>query len=259
MRQFEGFEIRTVADDPGLVDRIQELIDRVWPPFVTQSDAPKGHPLPFDWMGIFERWPHLQFVLIDSSDGGLVGACNALTLAWDGPADELPDSGWNWAMHQAVLDLEAGRTPTMGSALSVTLDPTRRGKQLSSVAVRAMKMLVQETGVKRFFAPVRPTTKARYPITPMEIFCRWTNAEGLPLDPWMRVHVRLGARVIKACNQSQPLAGRVAQWERWLDLPLPSSGEYVGPGLLAPLHVDREADEAVCMEPNVWMEHPLTE
>jgi hypothetical protein len=114
-----------------------------------------------------------------------------------------------------------------------------------------------ETGVLRFFAPVRPTTKARYPITPMSEFMRWQNAEGLPLDPWLRVHVRLGARMIKACNRSQPLAGTVAAWERWLDLPLPASGDYVGPGLLAPLHVDRAADEGICWEPNVWLEHPL--
>lgn len=258
MRDFEGFQLQTVADDPTLAETIQAMIDRIWPPFVTQASMPKGHTLPFDWFGIFDRWPQLQFVLIDPVDGVMVGACNALTLAWDGPAEELPDEGWNWVMHQAVLDLEAGRTPTMGSALSVTIDPTRRGQQLSSVALRAMKLLLQETGVKRFFAPVRPTTKARYPITPMAEFMRWQNAEGLPLDPWMRVHVRLGGRMIKACNRSQPLAGRVAQWEEWLGLPLPASGEYVGPGLLSTLWVDREADEGVNWEPNVWIEHPLT-
>jgi len=257
MRDFEGLQLQTVAGDPGLAGRMQELIDRVWPKFVTESHHPKGHDMPFDWFGIYKHWPHLQFALLDPASGDMVGACNALTLAWDGVAEELPDEGWNWVMVQARLDLAAGRKPTMGSALSITLDPTRRGKNLSAVAIRAMKMLVQETGVSRFFAPVRPTTKARYPITPMEEFCRWQNAEGLPLDPWMRVHARLGAHVVKACNRSQPLAGKVAEWEEWLDLSLPASGDYVGPGLLAPLHVSHEADEAVCWEPNVWMEHPL--
>jgi hypothetical protein len=258
MREIDGLQIQTVADDRGLADRIQELIDAVWPKFVTEAGIPKEHEMPFEWFGIYRRWPHLQCALVDPADGGVVGAVNALTLAWDGPAEELPDEGWNWAMYQGKLDYEAGRTPTMGSALSVTIDPTRRGKQLSSVALRAMKMLLQETGVKRFFAPVRPTTKSRYPITPMAEFMTWKNAEGLPLDPWLRVHARLGAKIIKACNHSQPMMGTVAQWEKWLDLPLPASGDYVGPGLLAPLHVDREADEGVCWEPNVWMEHPLT-
>lgn len=81
--------------------------------------------------------------------------------------------------------------------------------------------------------------------------------DGLTLAPWVRVHVRLGAKIIKPCVHSQPLARTVAQWEKWLDLPLPASGDYVGPGLLAPLHVDRKTDEGVCWEPNVWIEHPL--
>lgn len=257
MRDFEGFHLQTVADDPQLAERMQGLIERVWPRFITESHDPKGHPMPFDWFGVFKRWPHLQFVLLGPEHGEIAAACNALTLAWDDPAEALPDEGWNWAMYQAVLDLEVGRKPTMASALSITLDPAYQGKGLSSVAVRAMKMIVQETGVRRFFAPVRPTTKARYPITPMDEFCRWQNAEGLPLDPWLRVHARLGARIIKACNRSQPLAGTVTEWEAWLNLPLPTSGDYVGPGLPATLHVNREDDEAICWEPNVWMEHPL--
>lgn len=258
MRDFEGFRLQTVADDPALFAPMQALIERVWPKFVTESHHPKGHSMPFDWFGVFRRWPHLQFVLLESKCGEIAAVCNALTLAWDGALESLPDEGWNWAMYQAVLDLEAGRRPTLACALSITLDPAQQGKGLSSVAVRAMKMLVQETGVSRFVAPVRPITKALYPITPMDKFCRWQNGEGLPLDPWMRVHARLGARVIKACNRSQPFAGTVAEWEKWLNLSLPASGDYVGPGLLSPLHVNCEADEAVNWEPNLWMEHPLT-
>ncbi len=67
----------------------------------------------------------------------------------------------------------------------------------------------------------------------------------------------MGATIVKACDHSQPLAAPVATWERWLELPLPASGTYVAPGLLAPLQVDREADEAVCIEPNVWVVHSL--
>lgn len=258
MREVDGLQVLTVADDPGLKERIQGLIDRVWPRFVTEAAWPKDYALRSDWFGVYRRWPHLQFGLIDPANGALVGAGNALTLVWEGATDELPEDGWSWAMHKGRQDFEAGSTPTVGHALSVTLDPEYRGKHLSGVALRAMKELIQTTGVRRFFVAVRPPSKARYPITPMAEFMRWQNAEGLPLDPWMRVHVRLGARIIKPCVRSQPLAGTVVQWEEWLNLPLPASGDYVAPGLLAPLHVDRAADEAVCWEPNVWMEHPLS-
>jgi hypothetical protein len=253
----EGLRLETVAERPELRDRMEALVQRVWPAFVIESHSPKGHTMPTDWYGIYRRWPQFQFALLDPQDGRLVAEGNFLALAWDGDAEELPDTGWNWAMHQAMLDHEAGKRPTVACALGITIDPERRGQNLSRVAVTAMRTLARQAGFTRLIAPVRPTWKPRYPITPMAEFIRWTNSEGLPLDPWMRVHARLGARIVKPCEHSMSLAGTVAEWERWLNLPLPASGDYVGPGLLSPLHVDKDADQGVNVEPNVWMEHPL--
>jgi hypothetical protein len=36
---------------------------------------------------------------------------------------------------------------------------------------------------------------------------------------------------------------------------LPESGTYVVPGALVPIEIDRERDEGVYVEPNVWMVH----
>jgi hypothetical protein len=47
----------------------------------------------------------------------------------------------------------------------------------------------------------------------------------------------------------------VAEWEQWIDLPLPVSGSYVFPEGLAPLHVNRDADHGEYWEPNVWFIH----
>jgi hypothetical protein len=38
----------------------------------------------------------------------------------------------------------------------------------------------------------------------------------------------------------------------------PESGDYVFPGGLSPLAVDREADQGTYLEPNVWMVHDLS-
>jgi GNAT superfamily N-acetyltransferase len=256
VQEFEGLILQTVADEPSLVDEMQGLHEQAWPRFVLESRAPRGHPLPWDWMSIYRRWPTLQIGLRDPESGALVALANGLALAWDGRADDLPDTGWNWALVQGEQDHTSGLSPVTGCALAVTIDPARRGENLSSVALRALAQQCRQMGLRRLIAPVRPIWKARYPITPMRVFCRWTNEAGLPLDPWLRVHVRLGATVVKACDHSQPLAAPVAAWEAWLGLPLPTSGDYVAPGLLAPLHVDRAADEAVCVEANVWVEHP---
>jgi GNAT superfamily N-acetyltransferase len=236
---------------------MEALIQRVWPAFVIESYWPKDFAMPPDWYGVYTRWPHFQFALLDAQDDSLVAAGNFLALAWDDDAKQLPDDGWNWVMYQAKQDYLAGKTPTIASALSITVDPARRGQNLSRTMVSAMRDLARQAGFRRLIAPVRPTWKPRYPLTPMTEFIRWTTAEGLPLDPWMRVHARLGARVIKPCERSMILTGTVAEWEQWLNLPLPSSGVYVGPGLLSTLEVDKEADLGVSVEPNVWMEHPL--
>ncbi|MCC6167475.1 MAG: GNAT family N-acetyltransferase [Caldilineaceae bacterium] len=253
----ETLMLQTVEERPDLRYRIQTLIRDVWPTYVTESTWPKGHPLPYDWMAIYDRWPHLQFGLCDGDGRNLVAEGNCLALAWDGDAEELPDEGWNWAMHQAAQDHRAGRAPTIACALSITLDPNRRGQNLSRNAVLAMRDLAQRAGYTRLIAPVRPTWKHRYPLTPIQEYIRWTTHDGLPFDPWLRVHVRLGARIVKPCARSMVMAGTVAEWEEWGNLPLPASGTYVVPGLLSTLQVDREADECVCVEPNVWIEHRL--
>jgi hypothetical protein len=41
---------------------------------------------------------------------------------------------------------------------------------------------------------------------------------------------------------SYRIVGTVAEWESWLGMAFPESGDYVFPGGLSPLAVDREAD-----------------
>jgi hypothetical protein len=36
----------------------------------------------------------------------------------------------------------------------------------------------------------------------------------------------------------------------------PETGAYVIPGALVPVEIDRERDEGIYVEPNVWMVHP---
>jgi hypothetical protein len=72
----------------------------------------------------------------------------------------------------------------------------------------------------------------------------------------MRLHERLGARVATALPRSMRITGTVQEWEAWIDLPLPESGDYVFPHGLAPLTVDRDDDTCTYWEPNVWMIHP---
>jgi hypothetical protein len=119
-----------------------------------------------------------------------------------------------------------------------------------------MRELAQRNGLRRLVAPVRPSWKHRYPLAPIERYVTWRRDDGALLDPWMRLHERLGARVGPPLPESMLISGTVAEWESWTELAFPESGDYVFPDGLAPVSVDREHDRAIYWEPNVWMVHP---
>jgi hypothetical protein len=133
-----------------------------------------------------------------------------------------------------------------------------QGRGLSAEALRALREAASRHGLESLIAPVRPSWKERYPLTSIERYATWRRDDGLFFDPWLRVHQRLGAALLKPEPQSLRITGTVAEWEEWTQLPFPESGEYVFPHGLAPLAIDRDADTGRYWEPNVWMQHSLT-
>ena len=112
-------------------------------------------------------------------------------------------------------------------------DARRRG--LAVQLLNGMREIAARHGLRRFVAPVRPSWKERYPLTPIERYVTWRRDDGELLDPWMRVHERLGARVATPLPRSLHITGSVADWESWTEMAFPESGEYVFPEGLAPL------------------------
>ena len=254
----ERYTLRTVADDPALAGAIQTLIERAWPAYIQETSA-AGIYTELDWIGVYTRWPGFQFGIFDAVDDRLVAGGNAAPLAYAGALADLPDEGWDWALHTATTQADAGIAPTLLCALSITVEPAAQGRGLSGVMARTMRGLAAAAGFGHLIAPVRPTLKPRYPLIPIQSYLGWTTADGLPFDPWLRTHVRAGGVILKACPRSMSLQGTVAGWERWTGLAMPGSGHYVVPELLTPLQVNRDADRGLYIEPNVWVAHTLHE
>lgn len=95
--------------------------------------------------------------------------------------------------------------------------------------------MAARSGFECLVAPVRPSWKDRYPLTPFEDYIRWTRDDGLPFDPWIRLHRRLGAEIIGIAERSLDIKGSVADWESWTGMQFPRDGEYVVPGALVPV------------------------
>lgn len=210
------------------------------------------------WDRLEDDFAPFQFVLRDGDAGGAIAAVgHTLPFYWDAPLAELPDRGWDAIFERAVADYDAGRTPNLITAIEASIAPAYQGKGVSRHVLATMRATAQEHGFPALVAPVRPSWKARYPITPMERYVTWTDEAGAPFDPWLRTHWRLGATVVKVAPQSMRIPGTVAEWEGWTGLKFPESGSYVVAGALAPIEIDREHDAGVYIEPNVWMHHAL--
>jgi hypothetical protein len=153
--------------------------------------------------------------------------------------------------------LDAGRPVNTLCALAAEIPPRARGRGLASMILKSMGMIAARHGFAYLIAPVRPSWKERYPITPIERYVTWRCDDGTLLDPWMRVHERLGARLGPPLPRSLRITGTVTEWESWTGLVFPESGRYVFPGALAPVEIDREAGRGTYWEPNVWMIHDL--
>jgi hypothetical protein len=241
--------MHTAAERPDLWEPGIGSAD-VWPEYNLHGDVLN------QWWGLLDQeLADLQFVLHDDETDTVVAEGHTAAFAWDGEDASLPD-GIDRAIEVAFRDHRAGTPVDTLCALAAESPRDGRRRGLAVEILGAMRTLAERHGLRHLVAPVRPSWKERYPITPIEEYVAWRRDDGRLLDPWMRVHERLGARVSTPLAQSLLITGTVAEWESWTGLPLPADGDFVFPEGLAPLHVDRGADRCTYWEPNVWMVHP---
>jgi GNAT superfamily N-acetyltransferase len=245
-----GFKLITPADRADYRDLVGDIADVAWPEFMLHDPIANEH-----WHELYDRFAPFQFGLLEIATDTAVAMGNSIPLAWTGELSDLPEEGWDWAFVQGVADHAAGRPPRLQCALQIALRPEVQGRGLSRLMVQTMKAIGGSQGVRTLIAPVRPSAKHRYPLVSIDRYVEWKMAEGLPFDPWLRVHARLGARISKPCRRAMTIPGEIAQWESWTGLRFPESGVYIVPGALTPVEMDVEANLGIYVEPNVWMVH----
>ncbi len=207
-----------------------------------------------------EKIPFLEYGLVafDSSapDQPLArGFC--VPFAFGGHRQELPDSGWDGVVRWADWDWKSGTTPNALSAIEINVLPNQQGRGLSSLMLQAMRDHAKRLGFQDLYAPVRPTHKHLEPHTPMLEYAFRIREDGLPFDPWLRVHARAGASIVKVAPNSMTMSGTLEQWREWTGLPFDQSGEVVVPQALVPVLCSVQHNVAAYVEPNVWMHHRM--
>ncbi len=243
------YEVITAADCADLRPRADAVTIPVWPEFILHD------PVTQNWQALYDEFPRFQFALVQPGTDEIVAVGDSIPLAWEGRAEDLPDTGWDWAVEQGLRDGRAGREPTVLCGLQLVVALGHRSKGVSSHAVRAMKAIAKSHSFGALVIPVRPTMKTEHPHVPMEEYIEWKRDDGLPYDPWLRVHVRLGGEIVKVCSHSMRVTGTIAEWEQWTGMQFPTGGDYVVPGALLPITIDPTTNLGTYIEPNVWVRH----
>jgi len=243
--------ITTYAERPELVQNTFDMPDS-WAFFMKHDEIAATFLL-----GVIDRFPQLNVVA--TADGVQVarGMAVPFALHTERRKGELPAAGWDRVLTWAFQDLEIGTEPDTVSALEISVHPEHLGQGLSHRMLAAMRDAAAAAGFAALVAPVRPNEKHKDIRLPMAEYVKRTRDDGLPVDAWLRTHVRAGAVLHSVAPTSMVITGTLGEWRSWTGLPFDQPGEVEVPGALVPVLCVPEHDYAVYVEPNVWMRHRL--
>ena len=241
-----SIDVFTAEERPELWEDARSLFGGVWPEYNNHGNHTGKY-----FGALIPRHARFQVLLHDRELDRVVARGRSIPFRWDGSLEDLP-AGIDAVGLRAV---DEPLPPPALSALAAEVAADQQGQGLSHLVIEAMAATARTSNLAPLVAPVRPSWKDRYPLTPIDRYAGWMRPDGLPFDPWLRVHARLGATVLRSEPRSLQIEAPVGEWERWTEMTFPEDGEYVFPFGLAPLLV-REGSGAY-WEPNVWMLHEL--
>lgn len=240
-------EIVRYDEHPDLLEAYRAALGQTWPAFIFHDPiSNEFHNRATRLFGAFD-------LLLRDGPAVLAGAW-AVPMAWDGSLDDLPD-GFDGALVRSVEGADDGVAPTTLCVMAAAVAEDLASRGLAGRLLEGMRDAAEAAGLTHVVVPVRPTWKHRYPLQSMEEYASWRREDGTSVDPWIRTHERMGARILGVARRSMVVPGTVADWQGWTGLVFPTSGDYVVPEALSPVRVDRERDLVTYVEDNLWMQH----
>ncbi|AJF65572.1 hypothetical protein [Streptomyces vietnamensis] len=244
--------VTTLAERPELEGAMWSMKD-LWPEFMMYD--------PVGWanMGrIVREFPEYVLVATDAENAVVArGFSVPFALDVDGRR-ALPARGWDEVLNWAFSDLRHGRETDTVSAIEITVHLDHLGKGISHTMLAAMRENAGKRGFAELVAPVRPNGKhLEAEASIHEYAFRTREADGLPHDPWLRVHVRAGGVIEAVAPASMTVSGSLEQWREWTGLPFDTDGPVEVKGALVPVHCEATRGYAVYVEPNVWVRHRI--
>lgn len=249
----DRFQVITTSNREDYRDLVRGFTKSAWTEFMLHDQV--ANEL---WHELLDRFAGYQLALYDTDEKRVAAMGNSFPLKWDHPLEALPEDGWDWAFAEAVNNHKQNLSVNMQCAIQVVIRADYQGHGLSTMVLKSLREIGKSKALRQLIVPVRPNEKSNYPLIHIDDYIKWETEEGLPFDAWLRVHVRLGGRIIKICHESKIICGTRAEWEQWTKIRFPQSGEYSIPGALNPIQMNIEKDEGVYVEPNVWVSHAIS-
>jgi GNAT superfamily N-acetyltransferase len=246
-----NMQVIRYSERPELWDDTETITHEVWPEYNLHGDKTNEY-----WGSLFDEFAEFQFALYDDGRHEVIAEGHTIPCDWDGTPAGLGD-GIDTIIGSAFEARAARRPSTALCALAAEVRPRFQGGGLANRMLDVMADVARDAGLAHLIAPVRPSLKDRYPITPIEQYLSWTRENGEPFDPWIRIHTRRGGQIVKPIPRSLRITGTVAEWEEWTAMAFPGDGQYTFPAGLAPVEIDHERDRGYYWEPNVWIVHTL--
>lgn len=223
-------------------------ISKAFPQIISESQVIKRN-----WTKLENYFPEYQKLLI-SEDNQLIGFINTIPFQFNKPLSQLPATGWDWMFEKGITDFENNNTPNYLGGLQVIVRSKYQKLGYSQQILQHAKALFKCSNLLNLVIPIRPTKKHEYPKMSMAAYLQLKENNTM-YDPWIRTHVRGGAKIIKVCEQSMTMTGDIGFWESILDTKIEVSGKYPLTGALSLISIDLEHNLGQYIEPNIWIKY----
>ncbi len=202
-----------------------------------------------DWIICFEPTSHQ-----------LVGHGITTRIAWDQNKEHLP-SGWQGVVRTSYLQTHvehADKDTLVG--LFIFIEDQFRQQGWANNVIEEMRSLAKQQNLRALIIPLRPPLryKKEYAAMPMVDFAGLRRDDGHPQDHWIRLHTRLGAKVLCASEKSHQHAMSVQDFHsQFSATPLTHSGDVLieRNGEWYKIYADLEHDFVLINQGCVWVQH----
>jgi GNAT superfamily N-acetyltransferase len=219
--------------------------DQVWPTFNQLADGSIG--IDYD--------PNLHLVAQIKDTGQLVATIDAIEIDWDGNPDTLPKRGWTEIIEDGLIreELDQEIQTDWVAALGTSVLPDYQKFGLSKKLLEELIKKAKALGYKGMIAPVRPIYRFRMPDLTINEYSQVRLDNGEHFDPWLRIHERIGGKIIGVCPASAVFSAPLNDWQDWSKMKLPESGRLLVPNAINYLEI--KDGVGVLKEDSVWVLH----